>query len=201
MSEYETLKEMALVVSQNKMFGKSKEEALALMMVAQAEGVHPMQAILEWDLIQGKPALKSTALMARFQKAGGRIEYIERTDSVCEAKFSHPQGANVTVRWDLAKAEKAGLAGKANWKSFSGQMLAARCIAEGVRACYPAVLSNLHTDDELMEITPTDYERIAREEFPDLDLRLAMLQVRPTYEQIVSNKEAFRVKTAPPEGA
>jgi len=37
-------------------------------------------------------------------------------------------------------AQRAGLAGKDNWKKTPRAMLRARCIAEGVRATYPAAL-------------------------------------------------------------
>lgn len=198
------IKEMAEALGKGKLFGKSADELLPLMMVAAAEGTNPVQAALEWDIISGKPALKTTALMARFQKSGGKITYIERSDSACEASFEHPLGASVSVRWNLERAKKAGLLGKGPWQQYPAQMLSARCIAEGVRACYPAILSNLYTVDELitidMPIDATDYEALCREEFPDLDERMGRLTVKPTFKQIWERKDGFRKSTSS-EGA
>lgn len=134
------------------LFGKSPRDMLALMLLAQAEGKHPAIAAQEYDIIQGKPAINSRSAQARFQSSGGSIQWITRSDTECTVIFSHPQSGDVTITWTMDRATKAGLTGKQTWKQYPAQMLAARCISEGVRACYPACLSGLYTVEEVQDI-------------------------------------------------
>lgn len=147
------LNRMAAALGRNKMFGKSADELLPLMLIAQAEGKHPAIACQEYDIIQGRPALNSRSALARFQVAGGKIQWKERTDNKASAVFSHPNGGSVEITWTMDRAKQAGLTGKDNWRKFPAQMLAARVAAEGVRACYPAALSGFYIAEEV-EDTP-----------------------------------------------
>jgi hypothetical protein len=133
------------------LFKKSPENMFALMLIAQAEGLHPAIAAQEYDIIDGRPAINSRSALARFHRAGGKIKYVERTDAICTIDFSHPQGGEVAITWTIKMAEQAGLLGKDNWKKYKRAMLAARCIAEGIRACFPACLSGLYTVEEVQD--------------------------------------------------
>jgi hypothetical protein len=163
------MQQMALVMSKNRMFGKSADDLLPLMLIAQAEGLHPAIAAIEYDIINGRPAITSRAALARFQSAGGKIEWKERTDTKASATFSHPQGGSLTIVWTMERAALAGLTGKPNWQKMPAQMLSARVVAEGVRAVYPACLSRLYTDDEVRDFDPVTAPRNVtelREETP-----------------------------------
>lgn len=143
---------MAEAIATSGLFGmKTKAHAFALMLVAQAEGRNPVTAAMEYDIIQGRPALKAQAALARFQAAGGCIRWGERTDRAVEASFAHPQGGELTIRWDIARAQAAQLTGKDNWKKFPAQMLSARVIAEGVRAVFPACLNGVYLAEEVQD--------------------------------------------------
>lgn len=149
------VKQMAQAVACSGLFGvKSPEQAFALMLVAQAEGRHPATVAQEYDIIQGRPALKSQSALARFQAAGGRIQWTERTDSACAAIFAHPSGGELEIRWDMARAQAAGLTGKDNWRKFPAQMLSARVVAEGVRAVFPACLNGVYLSEEVQDFDP-----------------------------------------------
>ena len=66
--------QMAEVASKSKMFGfKNTEEAMAIMLLCQAENMHPAVAMRDFHVIQGRPALKADAMLARFQQAGGSV--------------------------------------------------------------------------------------------------------------------------------
>lgn len=162
MIPYADMEKMATVMGKTGMFGKSPDQLLALMLIAQSEGIHPARAAQEYDVIQGRPALKSQSALARFQEAGGKIEWKERGDTKAEAVFSHPQSSPVTISWDMAKASRMGLAGKDNWKKQPGIMLQWRVVAEGVRICYPACLNRMYLVEEVQDfepmrnVTPTD---------------------------------------------
>lgn len=149
------VKEMAAVFCGSGMFGvKDQTQAMALMLIAQAEGRHPATIAQEYDVIQGRPALKSQATLARFQAAGGRIQWTKRSDTECSAVFSHPQGGDCEITWSIERASKAGLVGKDNWKKFPAQMLSARVVAEGVRAVFPACLNGLYIAEEVQDMEP-----------------------------------------------
>ena len=131
---------------------KSPEQAIVLMLQADAEGLHPMRALAEYNIIQGRPALRSDAMLARFQRSGGKVRWIERSDTAVEAEFYHPALMDpVRVRWTLDQAKKAGLANKQNWKQYPRQMLTARVISEGVRIAYPAVVTGVYTPEEVAD--------------------------------------------------
>lgn len=133
------------------LFQKKPEDAFALMLVAQSQGLHPATAMLEFDVIQGRPAINSKSALARFQSHGGSIQWLERSDEKCSCKFSHPNGGELVVTWDMDRAKQAKLTGKDNWQKYPAQMLSARVIAEGVRAVYPACLSGLYTAEEVAD--------------------------------------------------
>jgi DNA-binding XRE family transcriptional regulator len=67
---FDQLKEMALVMGKTGMFGKSPDQLMSLMLIAQAEGLHPAIAAQEYDIIQGRPAINSRAGLSLVQLAG-----------------------------------------------------------------------------------------------------------------------------------
>lgn len=143
---------MAEAVAKSKLFGmKTTEEAMALMLIAHAEGLHPAIAARDYNIIQGKPAKSAEAMQRAFLAAGGRIEWHELTDAKASATFSHPQGGSVKIEWDLARAAKAGLAGKDNYKKWPRQMLRARVISEGTRTVWPGATSGMYTPEEVRD--------------------------------------------------
>ena len=157
---FNEMKEMALVMGKTGMFGKSADQILSLMLIAQAEGIHPAIAAQEYDIIKGRPAINSRAALARFQSSGGSVQWIKRTDTEAQAVFTHPQGGRLEISWTWDRAEKAGLTAKQNsdgspnmWMKYPAQMLAARCVAEGVRAVYPACLSRMYTVEEVQDFS------------------------------------------------
>ena len=143
---------MAQAITKSGLFGiKTPDQAVALMLVAQSEGRHPASVASEFDIIQGRPALKSQAALARFQAAGGKIQWVERTDAKASAKFSHAQGGELLVEWTIEQARDAGLTSKQTWKQYARAMLSARVVAEGVRACYPACLNGVYLAEEVQD--------------------------------------------------
>jgi hypothetical protein len=151
------LERMAVAFAKSGMFGtKTPEQAMALLLLAQAEGVHPAIAMRDFDVIQGKPAKKAEAMQRAFLAAGGTIEWHSMTDELAEASFSHPQGSNgkpVKISWDIARAKKAGLGGKDNYTKFPRQMLCSRVISEGCRRVYPASTSGLYVPEEVRDFS------------------------------------------------
>lgn len=140
---------MADAVAKSGLFGmKSHDQALALMLVAQAEGQHPATITQDYDIIQGKACRKTHSVLARFQQMGGKVEWHELTDLIADATFSHIAGGSLRLQWTFDQAKKAGLTNKDNWKNYPRAMLRARVIAEGVRAVYPAAIGGMMIAEE-----------------------------------------------------
>jgi len=146
---------MAGALAKSGLFGvKTSDQALALMIVAQAEGRHPGSVASDYHIIQGRASLKSDAMLARFQQAGGKVEWHDHTNDKVSATFNHPQGGALRIDWDMARAKAAGLGTKDNWRQYPRQMLRARVISEGVRAVFPAVLNGMYTPEEVRDLEP-----------------------------------------------
>ena len=143
---------MASAIVKSGLFGmKTPDQALALMIVATAEGRHPGSVAADYHIIQGRASLKADSMLARFQQSGGRVEWHDHTNEKVSATFTHPAGGSLRIDWDMARAKAAGLGGKDNWRSYPRQMLRARVISEGVRATFPAVLNGMYTPEEVGE--------------------------------------------------
>lgn len=151
---YEQLERMAITVAKTGFFPcKRPEEALTLMLVAQSEGIHPMQAMMEYDVISGKPCLKAHAMLARFQRAGGTVKWLESTDERVSGTFSHPSGGSLTTTWDTARVTQAGLMRNALHKTNPQQMKRARCMSEGIKAVCPGCIpAGLYPPEETIDI-------------------------------------------------
>jgi hypothetical protein len=149
------LQTMARALAKSGLFGvKTEDQAMALMIVAQAEGRHPGSVASDYHIIQGRASLKSDSMLARFQQAGGKVEWHDHTNDKVSATFSHPQGGALRIDWDMARAKAAGLGSKDNWRQYPRQMLRARVISEGVRAVFPAVLNGMYTPEEVRDFEP-----------------------------------------------
>ena len=145
--------QMSNAFAKSGMFGlHSPEQALSLLLIAQAEGIHPAKAMMEYHVIENKPSLKADAMLARHQRNGGKVNWVCRTDIKVTAFFSGPLG-EVEITWDQARAMKAGLWGKQNFQRHPAQMLAARCTSEGVRAVNPAAIQGFYAPEELGDYT------------------------------------------------
>ncbi len=146
------LKQMASAACKSGLFSMpSPEAALTLMLLCQAEGLHPIQALRQYHIIKGRPAMRADAMQAAFQNAGGKLQWIERSDARCSVEVTHPAGGTCIVTWTIEQAAKAGLTNNPTWQKFPRAMLSARCISEAIRAVYPAVVCGLYTPEEVQD--------------------------------------------------
>lgn len=152
----DNLEKMGVYIAQSGLFGiKNPTQAVALMLISQAEGRHPASAAIDYHIIDGRPALKSDTMLARFQTSGGTVNWEEYTDKRVAASFAHPKSPKpVLVDWDINRAKQAGLGDKKSWKMYPRAMLRARVISEGVRTVYPAVLGGMYTPEEVTDFVP-----------------------------------------------
>jgi len=144
---------MAEVIAESKLFGiQNAKQALALGLMCQAEGRHIGEAGRDYHIISGKPSLKSEIMLARFQAAGGKVEWHEYTVESVSGTFTHPQAGSLKVTWTIQDAKRAGLLGSPNWQKYPRQMLRNRVTSEGIRSTYPGVLSGCYTPEEIADM-------------------------------------------------
>jgi len=152
---FDDMLRMAGAMAESKLFGiQTPQQYLTLMLVAQSEGQHPATVVQDYDIIQGRPARKTHSVLARFQAAGGSVQWHDFTEEKVSGTFTHPKGGSLKIEWTIDMAARAGLSGKDNWKKTPRAMLRARCIAEGVRATYPAALGGQLIVEEAADLPP-----------------------------------------------
>ncbi len=165
---YDDIERLAHSIAKSGLFGiKTPDQAVVLMMIAQAEGRHPVEAARDYDVIQGKPAKKAEAMLRDFLSAGGKVEWHALTDAIADATFSHPMGGTARITWDLPRAVTAGLAGKDLWKKFPRQMLRSRTVSEGVRTIWPMATGGLYVPEEQQDIPPEPHRGPTLEAKPE----------------------------------
>lgn len=154
---------MALAVAKSGMFPgiTNQEQAFALMMIVQADGIHPMKALARYHIIEGRPSWKAGALLAAFKERGGHYTFTKRTNTEVEGVFEK-DGEKQVVSWTYAMAEAAGLVGKKNWK-YPRQMLTARVISEGVNLLDPGISGGFYTTEEIMDLDPDELGGTAKQ--------------------------------------
>lgn len=156
---FNELERMAQAIAKSGLFGvKDPTQALALMLTAQAEGLHPATVAQDYDIIKGKASRKTQSVLARFQAAGGTVKWEKLTDSEVIGIFTHPSGGSVMIDWSIERAKHTmvyedgkmvPLAERQMYKNgYPRAMLRSRCISEGVRCVYPAAIGGLMTEVE-----------------------------------------------------
>jgi hypothetical protein len=127
------------------------EQATCLMMICNAESIHPMKALQRYHIVKGRPTWKSSALLAAFKERGGKYKFTIRTDKQVTCVFEK-DGNTIEITWDAGRAKNAGLLGKDVWINYPCQMLTARAISEGVDLCDPAIKGGFMTSEEVQDI-------------------------------------------------
>lgn len=179
------IERMAEVIARSKFFGvQTPDQAMALMLVAQAEGRHPASVAMDYHIIQGRPALKADAMLSRYQAAGGKVEWHEMTDQKVSATFTHPSSGSVRIDWDIDRAKRAGLMDKPGsmFNKYPRPMLRSRVVSEGTRASLPGVLGGMYTPEEVGSFEKDEVDVIEHDE----KVNQAMVKVR---ENLILNCE------------
>lgn len=150
-NSFDEMAKLAHAIAKSGLFGMNKpEEALSLMAIAHAEGYSPALAARDYHIIKGRPTLKADAMLSRFQQAGGKVKWNSYTDELVSGTFSHPQGGEITVDWDIDRAKRAGLMGNPTWQKYPRNMLRARVVSEAIRTVFPGVGTvGMYTPEEI----------------------------------------------------
>src|SRR5690606_37085167 len=119
----------------------------------EALGVPPTQAINGIHIVEGKPSASADLIAALIRRAGHKLRItVDDQQLVAVAQLIRADDPEFTyeARWDMAKAQAAGLAGKGNWAKYPGQMLRNRAITEVARmGASDALYGVIYTPEEL----------------------------------------------------
>lgn len=198
------IEKIGQILSKSQLFGvKTTDQAIALCLVAHAEGRHPALAAMDYDIIQGRPALKADAMLARFQESGGLVKWLCLTDECAKAEFSHPQSPNpVAIEWNENTVAQAGLNTKDMHRKYPRQMKRARVISEGIRTCWPAA-GRLYTPEEVNDFEPVKGAKDVTESVVTVQQALTPTVTKPAAppKQAVTATAKPKTTTAAPKPA
>lgn len=196
-ASFEHMQRLATSIAKSGLFGiKDVDQALALMAIAAAEGKNPALIARDFDIIQGRPAKKSEAMLRDFLGAGGKVEWHTLTNELADATFTHPQGGSMRIGWDMVRAKAAGLIkAEGMYTKYPRAMLRARCVSEGVRTIWPGATSGMYTPEEALDIPEV------KDITPPATQQAAVEQVTSstalTKEEIEAHINAMDVSTLP----
>lgn len=158
---------MAERIAETKMFPglNTPSHVFTLMLICQSEGLQPIEALRRFDVIEGKPAMKSAAIQAEFQKRGGRIKILRRDEVEARAIFVHPLlcpdgWENVVTFEELDRRGvtrgKGGI--KANYERHRPEMLWARLVSTSINAIDPGIRVGIPSSEELRDEIDVEFK-------------------------------------------
>jgi len=125
----------------------------AAILTSREIGISPMVGLAAIDVIEGKPALNALALRGLVQSHGHEIETVEQSDTRVTVRGRRKGSEHwETSTWTMARAEKAGLAGRPAYKRMAQQMFTARATSEVCRLVgADAILGLAYSQEELRD--------------------------------------------------
>lgn len=153
------IERMGTWLAMSGMFGCTKpEQGMVIAMHCMTMRISPVELMRTYHIIEGKLSMKSDAMLAGFQTAGGTVKWIQYDDKASIADFTF-QGTTNQISFTLEDAKKAGLyPGKpdkngnpSNWSKRPDAMLRARLISKAVRMIAPTVNAGIYTPEEVAE--------------------------------------------------
>lgn len=138
---------------------RARPDAVLACMVAGHElGIGPMQALKHIAIVDGKPAPSAELMVSLVRRDGHSIKKVELSAvKAVVAGTRKDTDDSMVIEFTMAMAQRAGLGGKSNWKSYPEAMLWARAVSQLCRMLFPDSIAGMgHTPDELGAITNED---------------------------------------------
>jgi hypothetical protein len=157
---------MAAVMQMGKMFAASgmfgctkEEQGQVLALACLIEGKSPFELMKNYFIIGGSLSMKSVAVLAHFQKAGGIVKWHSALNDVKEAKadFKIDSGELQNASYTIEDATREGLLtgpNKTNWQARPADMLRARLITKAVRMLAPGIIMGISDDTDAIQSMP-----------------------------------------------
>lgn len=134
-------------------------DMFACVLLGRQLGIGDMHALRSIYVVDGKASISAELMVTLTRLRGHSItaDYGEGRVTVKGRRADN--GDEMSVTWTKSMAERAGLAGKDNWKKYPEAMLWARAVSQLCRMLFPDVLAGMsYTPDE---VEPTAEERVS----------------------------------------
>lgn len=164
---FEEVKALGEMFEKSGMFGCSQQgQGAILVLTCKMANMTPLDYIRTFHLIEGKPAMRADAMLAKFAERGGKYKISEFSAKRAAAVFSKGDNTldlEVTMEQAMAaewpKDSKGGI--KKNWRCTPDAMLWARLVSKAVRILDPGVNSGTYTPEEVQDFDDDD-NRVGR---------------------------------------
>jgi len=130
--------------------GSNPKVTLAKMVWGAEHGIGPIASIQGLHVIKNRMGMSSQLMAAIVDRDGWELSYNDsQTPGMwCEVTASKQGRKDISFKWTIEMARKAGLQGE-NWKKYPHAMLRSRCVAEVARRASPGRLMGMYTPDEI----------------------------------------------------
>ena len=152
------LKELGKVIATSGLFGcENVEQGVAIAMICYSEDISLLEYDSKYNLVNGKIAIRTAAMLANFQEYGGKVEIHERSRERASATFKYDgivlkdELSFETVKdMDFTKTKKGET--KSTWLNFPHSMLWARLCSDCIRAICPRALRGMYVPEEVEDM-------------------------------------------------
>lgn len=133
-------------------FRGKPDEIMATILVGHELELSAMTSLQKIHVIEGRPTL-SAEVMTGIVMSHGHEVWVEESSATRVTVCGQRKGSTHVQRvtWTMDDAQRAGLAGKQNWRKYPRQMLSARARAEMCRLLAPDVLAGIAYSKEEVE--------------------------------------------------
>ena len=145
---------------------KSAQAIYCVMLMGTEYGFSPIKSLEMFDFINGRAAMRASAMMAKCTQHGGSFVTLKEGDDGVTVKATR-RNRSGTVIWEeeqtytINDATKAGLLARDNWKKHPKDMCFARAVSRLCRHGWADVLGGLSSAEEMgdwtnaIDVTPT----------------------------------------------
>ena len=166
--------QMAEMLSKSQMIPKNyqnkPQDTLVAMMMGSELGLHPIQALQNIAVINGKPSIYGDAMLALVQNHsafGGIQESFDEAAQVATCIVWRKNGEKHTVTFSQADAKQAGLWAKAGpWSQYPKRMMTFRARGFALRDQFADALAGLISREEAEDMPERDMGSAQRHEKP-----------------------------------
>lgn len=160
--EWAALQEQTTALAASGYFqaAKTPAQALAIALAGRELGLSPFRALSTMHIVEGRPTMSASLMvglaLSRFPDCTWEI--VEHSAKRCAILAGRPGREPVEFEFTWEDAERAGLTGRKNWRSYPKAMLLARCQTQAARAVFPDVLAGVSDPEELASSSPSQPE-------------------------------------------
>ncbi len=156
-------------IAQSGMFGITNAGAgLVIAMTCHSQNISLLEFARTYHIINGRPSMRSDAMLAEFRKRGGKYVIAENSVTRAAADFEF-EGQKFSGAYTMEDAERSGdcfdkdgKTLKHNWLHRAENMLWARMVSRTVRILCPEIVAGIYTPEEVEDFHGPDNARVVR---------------------------------------